>query len=329
MIAYGAVGLDAALEACRFLRQYFPATRLIRSESLSQLVGGNVYLKLETELPTGTFKVRAALYALSKRLEATAIQEVVASSTGNHGAAVAYAGQVLKLPVTIFLPKNASTVKRARIRGLGGRIVEEGVDSAEAAQLAAEYARREGIYLLDDATDPIVPIATGTIAYEILATLPNLSEIYVPIGDSALIRGIAAVTKQVSPDVRIIGVQATGAPAYYLSFKAKKSVNTPTCKTVAAGLATRRTHDDNVRACTDLVSDICLVTDDQMVQAIGHLLLKEQILAEPAGAASTAALIQATVSHGQNIVLIVSGSNVSEEVLRRAVGRAGSSDSTS
>lgn len=306
-------------EAQRFLAKYFAPTRLIPAPFLSRTTGKNVYLKLETELPTSSFKVRGAFWALAQRLNRGPIQEVVACSTGNHGAAVAYAAKQFGIRAKIFLPANCNPVKRGRISGLGAAIVESGdSDPASAYTLAAEYARQPGVHFLNDATDEDLPAGPATICCEILEQLPETSAIVVPMGDSALIRGIAAAAKQIAPQVKIIGVQAEGAPSYYLSWKEGKVVGTETCDTIADGLATRTPEAANVRDVKSLVDDVVLVSDEQLLRAIETLLLEEHVLAEPAGAASTAALRQSSSGCGEHVALVVSGANISREVLKRA-----------
>ena len=308
-------------EAQRFLAKYFTPTRLIPAPFLSQAAGKNVYLKLETELPTSTFKVRGAFWALAQRMNRGPIQEVVACSTGNHGAAVAFAAKQFGVKAKIFLPANCNPVKRGRISALGAAMVESGgSDLASAFALAAEYARQPGVYFLNDATDEDLPAGPATICCEILEQLPETSAIFVPMGDTALIRGIAAAAKQLAPQVKIIGVQAEGAPSYYLSWKEGKVVGTETCDTIADGLATRTPEAANVRDVKSLVDDVVLVSDERLLRAIEMLLLEEHVLAEPAGAASTAALLQASVGCGDHIALVVSGANISREVLKRAIG---------
>jgi threonine dehydratase len=306
------------VEARSILSHYLPTTRLVAAPSLSRLTAANVFLKLESELPTGSFKPRGALYALSVNLARRKICEVIASSTGNHGAAVAYSGKVLGVPARIFLPANPNLVKRAKIAELGAQIVEDSTDLAEAFQQASEYAKKEGVYFLNDATDPDLPAGPGTIACEIFEQQPATEMIYVPMGDTALIRGVAAAAKHISPKVRIIGVQAERAPSYYLSWKQGKPVSTDTCDTIADGLATRTPDSENVKQIRKLVDDVRLVSEEQMLAAVRHLLLEEYIVAEPAGAAATAALMQ-SVEKGKNVVALVTGSNIVPEVLRRAV----------
>jgi threonine dehydratase len=310
------------LEARAVLTRYLPATRLVAAPSLSRLTGANVFLKLESEQPTGSFKPRGALYALSVNLARRKISEVVASSTGNHGAAVAYAGKILGVPARIFLPAKPNPVKRAKIAELGAQVVEASrTDPAEAFQRASEYARKEGVYFLNDATDPDLPAGPGTIACEIFEQQQATEVIYVPMGDTALIRGVAAAAKHLAPKARIIGVQAERAPSYYLSWKKGRAVSTETCDTIADGLATRTPDSENVQQIRKLVDDVRLVSEEQMLAAIKHLLFEEHIVAEPAGAAATAALMQS--AEKGNVVALVTGSNVAPEVLRRAVCEQG------
>ena len=313
-------GVSTIREAQRFLATYFEPTRLIAAPFLSQRTGKSVYLKLEMELPTGSFKVRGAVYALAQRMNRGPIEEVVACSTGNHGAAVAYAAKQFGIKAKIFLPTNCNPVKRGRIAALGAAIVESGgSDLASALTMTAEYAKQPGVFFLNDATDEDLPAGPATIGCEILEQLPETNAIVVPMGDTALIRGIAAAAKQMAPQVKIIGVQAEGAPSYYLSWKEGKVVGTETCDTIADGLATRTPVAGNVREVKNLVDDVVLVSEEQMLRAIGTLLVEEHVLAEPAGAASTAALLNGDIECGDHAALVVSGANISREVLRQAI----------
>jgi len=304
-------------QARELLAKFLPVTRAVSAPSLSR-DGSSVYLKLEIDLPTGSFKPRGAIYALATNLKRGQIEEVTASSTGNHGAAVAYAGKVLGVPATIFLPANPNAVKRDKIRDLGAKIVESGAaDLAQAFQQAAEHSRRPGVYFLNDATDPDLPAGPGTVGFEIAEQVPQVSAIYVPMGDTALIRGLAAGVKQLLPSVRVIGVQAERAPAYYRSWKQGTVVSTDTCDTCADGLATRTPEAESVRIIRELVDDVVLVSEDQMLKAIRHLYEHEGVVAEPAGAAATAAFLASPRPDGPT-VLLVSGGNIAEEVRRQA-----------
>jgi threonine dehydratase len=280
-----------------------------------------VYLKVESDLPTGSFKVRGAVYALSKHVERNGARPVLAASTGNHGAAVAYAGRLLKVPVTIFLPEGANPVKTRRILDLGARIVAVGHDLSAAIDAAYAEAERTGAFFLHDATDPDIPAGTATIWTEIVTQLPSTDVIFVPMGDTALVRGVASAAKQLKPSIRVVGVAAANAPAYYLSWRGGEAVSTETSNTIADGLAVRRALAANVTAITTLVDDVRVVEEDELLSAMAHLKAREGVIAEPAAAAATAALMKDAEMTG-TIVSLVTGCNIAPDVMERVADRA-------
>ena len=304
-------------EARTLLARHLPKTRLLRAASLQKNSNENIFLKLESELPTGSFKVRGAIYALSVHEQNNGIREVVASSTGNHGAAVAYAAQLLGWKARIFLPEKNNPVKRNNIARLGAEIIEKGaIDLTDAFAAASEYAGATGAYFLNDATDADLPAGPGTIACELFEQLPEIDAIYVPMGDTALIRGVAGAAKQISSTVRIIGVQSERAPSYFLSWKEGRVIETETCDTIADGLATRTPVGSNVHAIRELVDEVVLVSEQELLNAIGRLLIYEHVVAEPAGAAAMAAFLKAANPGSSNVVLLVTGANLSSETLQ-------------
>lgn len=308
------------IEARAFLAKRLTPTRLVRAPSLDSAGGATVWLKLETENPTGTFKVRGALNALWRRSQRGRLNGVVTSSTGNHGAAVAYAARENGLPARIFLPENPNPVKRARIAQLGAEIVEAGHDLEESRRHAARFSKERGWPLIVDVDDPDICAGAATIACEILEQVSDADVIVVPVGDSNLIRGVAFAAKQIRPKIRIIGVQAEGAPAYYRSWKERRSLETATADTIADGLGTRTTTVGNVEQLTKLVDEMRLVSDEGMLRAIHFLLLNEHVVAEPAGAAATASyLASGRDVAGLKVVLLVTGANIAPDILRRAV----------
>ncbi|HXT23546.1 MAG TPA: pyridoxal-phosphate dependent enzyme [Candidatus Eisenbacteria bacterium] len=309
------------IEARNFLAGYLARTRLLAAPSLQRGPNQRVYLKLESEQPTGSFKVRGALYALHRNMQRCEVREVVASSTGNHGAAVAYAAKQLGVKARIFLPVNSNPVKKANIARLGAAFVEEGlVDLAAAFEAAADYARKTGAFFLNDADDPDLPAGPGTIAREILEEQADVEVIYVPMGDTALIRGVAEAAKQISGGVRVVGVQSERAPSYALSWKAGHAVGTETCDTIADGLATRTPLGPNVETIRLLVDEVMLVSEQEMLDAIRRLAVDEHVVSEPAGAAATAAFLKSNASADGTAVLLVTGANVSGGVFRAAIG---------
>ena len=307
-------------DAQTLLTKHFAPTPLVRATSLDSRTR-TVHLKIESDLPTGSFKVRGAVYALSRHVERNGSSPVIAASTGNHGAAVAYAGQLLHVPVTIFLPERANPVKRQRILDLGARIVVAGSDLSAAIDAAYAEADRTGAFFLHDATDPDIPAGTATIGMEIMMQLPATDAIFVPMGDTALIRGVATAAKELKPSIRIVGVAAANAPAYYLSWRGGEPVSTETANTIADGLAVRRALAANVTAISTLVDDVRLVEEQDLLAAMTHLMTREGVIAEPAAAAATAALMNDAETSGI-IVALVTGKNVAPELLERLQQRA-------
>jgi threonine dehydratase len=311
------IDLDEIRNARLFLAAHFQPTRLVPA-----IVGGvAVHLKLECELPTGSFKVRGALYSLARQQQRGPVSEVVAASTGNHGAAVAYAARMLGVRATIFLPRQANLVKATRIVELGATLVECGDDLSAAIDGASEHARRAGAFFLHDASDPLIPAGTGTIGLEIAEQLPDVGAVFVPVGDTALIRGVASALKACRPDVLIVGAVAAGAPAYFLSWQRGTVVETSAADTVAEGLAVRRPLPGNVGMIRALVDDIRVVDDDEMLQTAALLWRAEQIRAEPSGVAGLAALLQSPPPRGP-IAVLVTGSNIAQDVEQQVLERA-------
>jgi threonine dehydratase len=309
------VDLASARDAHALLAAHFPPTPLTRAPSLCA-PGREVYLKIESGLPTGSFKVRGAIYSLSVNVARRSITEVVAASTGNHGAAVAYAGRLLNIKTTIFLPVNPNPVKAARIRELGATLIAAGADLSAAIDAAYDYTARSGAFFLHDATDGDVPVGPATIGMEIVAQLPAVDRIYVPMGDTALIRGVASAVKHLKPSTSVIGVVAANAPAYFHSWQQRRAVETESADTIADGLAVSRALEPNVSAILELLDDVRTVTEEELLASIRHLLKREGVTAEPAAAASTAAFLK-DKNPPATSVLLVTGCNIAPEVLRR------------
>ena len=283
-------------------------TPLVRAASLST-AGRDAFLKNETVLPTGSFKVRGALHALRVCLARQPIGEVIAASTGNHGAAVAWAARSAGVGATIFVPEHSNPLKVGRIRELGAQLVETGADLSAATDAAYAYAERTGAFFLHDAADPDVPAGTAQIGEEIIAQQPAVTRIYVPMGDTALIRGVASAARRAKPSVTIVGVAAANAPAYLLSWQQGRVVETETALTIADGLAVSRPLMQNVTAIRALVDEVQAVTEAEMLAAIGHLRREEAITAEPAGAAAVAAYLKDGSASAVNVLLVTGANN--------------------
>ena len=310
------ISADSAA-ALQLLRGKFPATHLVHSPRLSEQLGVETHLKIESGLPTGSFKVRGAYYSLWKQHQREPVVEVVAASTGNHGAAVAWAARELGIKARVFVPVGANAVKTGRIKSLGATLTEIGADIEAARRAAEAHAAATGAMVLDDATSSEVPIGAATIAAEVLEQLPGCATIVVPVGDSALIRGVAAAAKAVKPNVVIVGVQAANAPAYYESWRTGRVVTTETANTMADGLATTTPTPYNVEAVRALVDEMALVSEDEMLAAMRLLHETDGLIAEPSSAATVAAIKRLKGGLASPVVAIITGGNVAPEIEAR------------
>jgi threonine dehydratase len=309
--------LDQTAVALRLLRTKFAATPLVHSLRLSEQHGVATYLKIESGLPTGSFKVRGAYYSLWTQHQREPVTEVVAASTGNHGAAVAWAARELGIKARVFVPVAANTAKTARIKSLGATLVETGADIEAARRAAEAHAAATGAMVLDDATSSEIPIGAATIGTEVMEQLPDCATIVVPVGDSALIRGVAAAAKAAKPNVDIIGVQAENAPAYYESWRSGRVVTTETANTIADGLATTTPTAYNVEAVRALVDEMTLVSEDAMIAAMRLLRETDDLIAEPSSAAAVAAIRSLKGRLAAPVVALITGGNVAPDVLMR------------
>lgn len=314
------ITMEQVRAAREMLVNIVPPSRVLHSAALSRSSGADVFLKLECEGPTGSFKVRGAYHAIRRKMENGPVRGVVTSSTGNHGAATAFAANDMGLPVKIFLPENPNPAKRARIAQLGAEIVEVGRFLEETREQAASFASESGWYNLVDGTESEMLPGTATIGAELAEQVPNVDVVLVPVGDSTLIQGVSFALKALLPAVRVVGVQAKLAPAYALGFAKGHGISTDSSETIADGLAVRDATEENVHEIRKTVDEFMLVTDEEMLAAVKQLKLNEDVTAEPSGAATTAALLQSGQAHaGRTVVLLVTGANIPEEMFLRAM----------
>nr|WP_237702861.1 threonine/serine dehydratase [Candidatus Protofrankia datiscae] len=306
-----AVGCDAidVTAAAVVLAPVLRRTRVTPSSHLSRLTGVPVWLKCENEQRTASFKLRGAFARLALADPAVRALGVVAASAGNHAQGVAYAAAHFGVPATIFVPAGASPVKVARTRRLGARVehVHGGID---AALLAAEATvRGHGGLLVHPFDDPTVIAGQGTIGLELTEQIPGLRTVLVGIGGGGLISGIAAAIRQRRRDVRVIGVQAAGAPAFALSWRAGRPVRVPAA-TIADGIAVRTPGTLTLALATALVDDVITVDEDALWEAMVALLCADGQTVEPAGAAGTAALLRHPELAQGPTAVVLSGGNI-------------------
>ena len=270
---------------------------------------GPTMLKLECLQVTGAFKVRGANNAILQLDDGARARGVVTASGGNHGIAVAYAAHASQCPATIYLPKNSPPDKADRSRAWGADVVVEGAGWDEAQEAALVHAERAGLSYIHPFADPAVIADQGTIAREMLKQSPEIDVIVAGIGGGGLIAGIALAAKAMKPEIRVIGVEPTGAPTLKNSIAAGEAITLETIDSRANTLAPRRSAEINLSIIRDLVDDIVLVSDDEMRRACQWLWFEMGQGVELAGGAAVAAIQTGRVpaSDDQTVAAVVCG----------------------
>jgi threonine dehydratase len=258
----------------------------------------DVFLKLESLQVSGSFKARGALNKVLSLAPEIAQRGLVTASGGNHGLAVAYAGRVLDVQTTVYLPTHTSATKAARIEAWGARVVRAGLVWDDAHAAGVEHATRDGLTYVHPFADPTVIAGQGTIALEVFEQAPEVDLFVVAIGGGGLVSGVAAAAKLLRPGVRIIGVEPEGAPTLHESLRAGEVIELASVNTKAGTLAPRRSDAQNFGIIRETVESIVLVSDDEMRDAARFLLAEIGVGAELSGAAALAALLSGRVPVG-------------------------------
>lgn len=258
----------------------------------------NVLLKLESLQVSGSFKARGALNTVLALEPALARRGLVTASGGNHGLAVAYAGRVVDVPTTVYLPSRTSSAKAKRIEGWGAHVVRAGDVWDDAHAAALEHAAHRGLTYIHPFADPAVVCGQATLALEAFEQAPEIDLFVVAIGGGGLISGVAAGTRLLRPSVRVLGVEPKGAPTLSESLRAKAVIELASVTTAAGTLAPRRSHALNLAIIRHAVESITLVSDEDMRAAARFLLHEVGIGAELAGAAALAAVLSGKLDLG-------------------------------
>ena len=309
----------AVSEAAALIASQIRRTPTEKSDALSNLAGREVYLKLENLQKTGAFKIRGALHALLRKDARERANGVVTASAGNHGQGVAYAAQLLGVPATIVLPHGVPLAKLTAIQRTGAEAVLSGesYDDAHAAALEiARERRRAYVHAFDD--DDVIA-GQGTLALEMLADVPDVDTLVVPVGGGGLIAGVALAVSAQRSRPRIIGVQAAGASAFAASFASGAVVERPAA-TIADGIAVRRPAERTLALVRKYVDDVITVSDEAIARAIVVLLERTKLLAEGAGAAALAAVLEPSDRiGGKKVGVVISGGNIDPNLLGKAL----------
>ena len=290
---------------------------------LARRIGAEVVVKHENHQPTGAFKVRGGLtYCEALGRREPAVKGVVSATRGNHGQSLAFAGRRFGLSVTIVVPHGNSREKNAAMQALGAEIVEHGADFQAAREEAMRLADARGLQMVPSFHRDLVS-GVSTYALELLTERPDLDMLYVAIGQGSGICGCIAARDALGLETEIVGVQATGAPAYALSFAAGRAVATPSADTFADGVATRAPDEEAVAAIVKGAARVVLVTDDAIAEAIRAYWTDTHNLAEGAGAAPLAAATKERGRlAGRKVGLVLSGGNIDLDLFQSRVAAA-------
>jgi threonine dehydratase len=292
------------------------------SETFSQLTGNTVFLKLDSAQKTGSFKERGALNKLLLLGDAERVRGVIAASAGNHAQGIAYHAGKLGIRAAICMPLATPLIKVSATRSYGAEVVLHGTNYDEAYEEALRLSREDQLTFVHAFDDDDVIAGQGTIALELLEQNADLDMIIVPIGGGGLIGGIGCAVKEINSKVRIVGVQTSRLPSMKVALAEGKPVTLNPAITIADGIAVRRAGDRTLPLVQRYVDDIVTVEEEEIANAILLLLEREKTLAEGAGAAALAALLNRKVAvNGKRVAVLVCGGNIDVTLLARIIER--------
>jgi len=312
---------DDVHAAARRISAHIKRTPLIRSDALSRILGGDVFLKLENEQITGSFKLRGALNSLSLLDPEMRARGVVASSAGNHGMGVASAAKTLGIHARIYVPSTAPEVKKEGIRALGAELDDSQPDYDAAMDVAKAYGTKTGREYINPCLGDNLLAGQGTVALEILEDLPSLASLVVNVGGGGLLGGCASLLRRDRPDVRIYGAQSVNTAAMSKSLRAKRIVEIESVPTLADGLA-GQIDDDAFDIGQHALDDIVTLTEDEIAHAITWLAKEHHSRVEGAGACGVGAVLLGKLRPETPCAVVVSGANIDEARWKEVLGRA-------
>jgi threonine dehydratase len=305
------------LAARKRIQPYLLKTPLHSYHAISEVVGCDIFVKHENHQPTGAFKIRGGINLVSQLSSEEKLRGVITASTGNHGQSIALASRMFGVHAIICVPRNPNQDKIRAITNYGAEIVEEGRDFEEAKENAERLAKLHGYRYVHSGNEPLLIAGVGTIVLEMVEDQPNLDVVIVPVGGGSGASGISTVYKTVSPETKVIGVQAANAPSVYMSWKSGNIESTETANTFADGLATRKPFELPLDIMRRNLDDFILVTEEEMKAAVKLYVEKAHTIAEGAGAASLAAAIKIREElKGKKVGVILSGGNLTADTLR-------------
>ncbi len=291
-------------------------TPLLYSCCLSILSNHKVYLKMENLQYTNSFKIRGATNFILQIDRESIKNGVIAASSGNHGQGVALACYRIGIPCTVVVPENAISTKVNAIKDYDANVISYGLYSKERLEKANSISREKNMTFVHGFNDLKVISGQGTIGLEILEDLSDVDIILVPIGGGGLISGIATAVKEKNPKIKIYGVEPRESNSMYLSLKNDKITELSKIKTIADGLRSTKPGNHTFDIVKKYVDDIILVEEDDILNALSNVILKEKLIVEPSGAVVLAALISGKVpGQRKRIIPIISGGNIDTKLL--------------
>ncbi len=304
------------------LKGLIKRTPLLQSPGITTHFGLPVFLKAENLQRAGSFKVRGALTKIHSLTAEEKARGVIAASAGNHAQGVALAAASLGIRAVICMPEGAPIAKLEATQGYGAEVVLHGETYDDAYQKALELQAEHGYTFIHGFDDPHTIAGQGTVGLEILEDLPDVATVVVPIGGGGLIAGIALAVKSLKPDVRVVGVQAAGAPAVFLSRQQGQLVATESVHTIADGIAIKKPGALCFELIQKYVDDIVLVDEEEIAQAILFLLERAKVIVEGAGAVGMAALLGDKIPNlAGPVCVVLSGGNIDVNIISRIIER--------
>jgi threonine dehydratase len=314
--------LAAIRTAAETIRGRARRTELIHSHYFSQRLGVPLYFKCENLQRTGSFKIRGAYNFLHHQSEAARQAGVITASAGNHAQGVALAAAEFGIPALVVMPENTPLAKVLATREYGAEVVMHGSTFDDAAERARQLEADRKMLFVPAFDHPLVMAGQGTLGLEILEDLPDAETLLVPIGGGGLIAGVATVAKALNPAIRIIGVEAAGAPTALLSRRKGEIVTLAAARSLADGIVVKRLGEQTFPVIEALVDDLVTVEEEEIAQAIVSLLEKAKLVVEGAGAVTLAALLYGRKAlHRGKTVCLLSGGNIDVQTLARVVER--------
>ncbi|MBP6019055.1 MAG: pyridoxal-phosphate dependent enzyme [Burkholderiaceae bacterium] len=291
---------------------YIHRTPIIPSSTLSELTGANVLLKAELFQRTGSYKIRGPLNVLSKMSAADKAKGIICSSAGNHAQGVAYAARVHGIPATVVMSVNAPAAKVNATRGYGATVIQYGEIWDDAYAKSLEIQQEQGLTYIHPFDNPQLIAGQGTVGLEIIEDVPDVDYVIVPIGGGGLISGVSMAIKAANPNVKIIGVESTGAPSMSRSVQAGKRIQLDEVTSTVDGLVVRQVGENNLWAVQRYVDDIVLVDDVDIFKTVTWIMERCKLVAEGAAAATVCALLtgKVRIPAGKKVVCVLSGGNL-------------------